>query len=602
MPRLPPPKRYRVLTEKRVNRRLAAVLAADMVGYSRLMGTDEEGTLARQKNCRAELIDPRIAQHGGRIVKTMGDGLLVEFPSVVDAMTCAVSVQNAMRKRETDVPEDQRIRYRIGINLGDIIIEDNDIFGDGVNIASRLEGLAPPGGICLTDAVYNSVRGKLDIVFQDLGEQPIKNVDGRIRVWCWTEGADRVADIKASNSTESHILPDKPSIAVLPFTNMSGDPEQEYFADGMAEDIITELSRMPWFFVIARNSSFTYKGHAVDVKQVGRELGVAYVLEGSVRKAGNRLRINAQLIDTQTGNHIWAERYDREIADIFEIQDEITRAIIGAAAPEFVSAELKKSRAKDPAQLSAWECVMRGRAHVWKLGREDSAIARQLFEQAISLSPASGMGASDLALVHFLDAFYGWSESREKSLKEMVACAEKAVALDGNDPLALTILAWAYLFAREWDRARETVDQAIALSPNFAPAIGIRGTILACADEPDLAITAIEEAIRLSPRDGFMPYWLMGLFWAYHVLQDYERAVAVALRAIRIAPNNPTFRRQLAVAYALLGRREDSRDALDQYLELEPDAKLDDVRKIPSQNSQHLERFVEALRGIGLPE
>lgn len=573
-----------------------------MVGYSRLMSADEEGTLARQKSHRAELIDPEITNHGGRIVKTMGDGLLVEFPSVVDAVRCAVTVQTAMLGREAGVPDDMSIRYRMGINLGDIVIEGDDILGDGVNVAARLEGLAQPGGICVADSVYRSVRGKIDADFDDLGEQQLKNIAGPLRVWRWAPAAVSPPLSAGGQDAGALGLPDKPSIAVLPFTNMSGDAEQEYFADGMAEDIITELSRMPWFFVIARNSSFTYKGQAVDVKQVGREMGVAYVLEGSVRKAGNRLRINAQLIDAATGNHVWAERYDREIADIFDIQDEITQAITGAVAPEFVSAELRKSRQKDPSQLNAWECVMRGRAHVWKLGRQDAAIARQLFEKAVSLSPGSGMGASDLALVDFLDAFYGWSESREQSLKAMVKTAEKAVALDDNDPLALTILAWAYNFALKWDEALATVDRAIALSPNFAPAIGIRGAILACADEPDLGIKAVNDAIRLSPRDGFMPYWLMGLYWAYHSLQDYEEGARVASRAVRACPQNPTFWRQLAAAYFMLDRMEECREAMDEYLELEPGARTGDIRNIPSRNRQHLERFIGILRKAGLPD
>jgi len=383
---------------------------------------------------------------------------------------------------------------------------------------------------------------------------------------------------------------------------MSGNPEQDYFADGMAEDIITELSRLPWFFVIARNSSFAFKGKMIDVKKIGNELGVAYVLEGSVRKAGNRLRINAQLIDAATGNHVWAARYDREITDIFDIQDEINQAIIGAVAPEFVSAELKRTRQKDPADLNAWECVMRGRAHVWKFGREDSLIARRLFEQAIMLSPSSGLGASDLSLVYFLDAFYNWGESREQSLKDMVATAEKAVAADESDPLALTILAWSYLFACKWDVALATIVRAIELSPNFAPAIGIHGTILSCNDEPNQGVAAIKEAMRRSPRDGFMPFWLMGLYWAYHSLQDYEEAAATAQRAIQIAPENPTFRRQMAVAMHMLNRPDESKAALAEYFKLSPNATLDDARAIPSRNRGHLERFVVTLRQIGVPE
>ncbi|WP_436643164.1 adenylate/guanylate cyclase domain-containing protein [Microbaculum sp. FT89] len=590
------------MVQERVQRRLAAILAADMVGYSRLMRADEEGTIERQKALRRDLIDPEIAGHGGRIVKTMGDGLLVEFPSVVDAVKCAVAVQEAMTEREATIPEDLRIRYRVGINLGDIVIEDADIVGDGVNVAARLEGLAEPGGLCISDLVYRSAHGGPGLRFEDLGDQQLKNIPEPVRVWRWRPEDKGNGKSPEVSPGATPALPDKPSIAVLPFTNMSGDPEQEYFADGMAEDIITELSRLPWFFVIARNSSFTYKGQPVDVTKVGRELGVAYVLEGSVRKAGNRLRINAQLIDAETGNHIWAERYDREIADIFDIQDEINQAIINAVAPELVSAEQKKTRQKDPAQLSAWECVMRGRAHVWKLGREDARIARRLFEQAIALSPGSGLGASDLALVHFLDAFYGWSRSREQSFKDMVKTAENAVAIDDTDPMALTILSWAYTFAYQWDEALSTIDRAIALSPNFAPAIGLRGAILACADEPDLAIATVREAIRLSPRDGFMPYWLMGLFWAYHSIQDYEQAVLTAQHAVRVAPDNPTFRRQLLVANHMLGRKAEAAAALADYLALDPKATVDDSRIIPSRNKQHLERYIQILIDAGVPE
>lgn len=573
-----------------------------MVGYSRLMGADEEGTISRQRTYRSELIDPEIARHGGRIVKTMGDGLLVEFPSVVDAVRCAIIVQDSLATRESAMPEDRRIRYRVGINVGDIVIDGEDILGDGVNVAARLEGIAQPGGICVSDIAYRNVRGKIDADFVDMGEQIVKNIAEPLRVWRRAARRDEVTDTPAPMRAAASGEADKPSIAVLPFTNMSGEPEQEYFADGMAEDIITELSRMPWFLVIARNTTFTYKRQAVDVKQVGRDLGVAYVLEGSVRKAGNRLRINAQLIDTTSGSHVWADRYDREISDIFAIQDEITRAIVSAVTPEFVSAEVRRTRQKDPAMLSAWECVMRGRALVWKLGRDDAIAARKLFEQAIALSPASGLGVSDLAVVHHLDAFYGWSSSPNQSLKEMVQTAEKAVAVDDKDPMALTVLAWAYIFAMNWDLALTTIDQAIALSPNFAPAIGIRGAILACADEPDLAITIVEEAIRLSPRDGFMPAWLMGLFWAYHTLQDYQQAAAVALRAVRVAPQNPTFRRQLTVAYWMLGRQEDAREALAEYLKLAPQGRIADVARIPSRNPLHRDRFLEALRQIGLPE
>lgn len=588
------------MAEARAERRLAAILATDVAGYSRLMGVDEEGTLAAFKAMRKSLIDPKIAEYRGRIVKTTGDGALVEFASTVDAVRCAVDIQRAMPDRNAEAPSDKEIELRIGINVGDIIVDGDDIFGDGVNVAARLEGISDPGGICISDVVHQQVSGRVEATFADLGEQNLKNIARPVRAYRLELGPKLTSVSAAPRPTPA--LPDKPSIAVLAFNNMSGDPEQEYFSDGIAEDIITELSRLPWFFVIARNSSFAFKGKTVDVKKIGNELGVAYVLEGSVRRAGNRLRINAQLIDAATGNHVWAARYDREITDIFDIQDEINQAIIGAVAPEFVSAELKRTRQKDPADLNAWECVMRGRAHVWKFGREDSLIARRLFEQAITLSPSSGLGASDLALVYFLDAFYNWGESREQSLKDMVATAEKAVAADESDPLALTILAWSYLFACKWDLALATIDRAIELSPNFAPAIGIRGTILACNDEPNQGIAAIKEAMRRSPRDGFMPFWLMGLYWAYHSLQDYEEAAATAQHAIRIAPENPTFRRQMAVAMHMLNRPDESKAALAEYFRLSPNATLNDARAIPSRNRGHLERFVEALKQIGVPE
>jgi adenylate cyclase len=579
-----------------VERRLAAILAADVAGYARLVRADEDGTLASLKTLLAELVDPTIARHNGRIVKLMGDGILAEFSSVVDAVRAAVEIQQGMNGRNAEVPDDRRIDFRIGINLGDVVIDGDDIQGDGVNIAARLEGLARPRGICVSAAVHDQVRDRTELAFEDMGECELKNIDRPVRVWGWT------MDGGAATSAAPPALPDKPSIAVLPFDNMSNDPEQDFFADGMAEDIITALSRMPWFFVIARNSSFTYKGGAVDVKQVASELGVRYVLEGSVRKAGNRLRITAQLIDATTGNHLWAERYDREITDIFDVQDEVTQAIVGAVAPEFLSIEAKRTRNKDASQLDAWECVMRGRALLWKLGREDAAEARRLFERAIELLPSGELGTSDLALVYFLETFYGWSDSPPNSLRMMLETAEKAVAADDGDPLALTILSWANIFAHRWDEALPAVDRAVELSPNFAPAIGVRGGVMALLGDPEPGIEEIEKAIRLSPRDGFMTFWLMGLFWAYHALARYEEAADTARRAIRIAPHNPTFRRQLASASAMLGRLDDAREAMTEYRRLEPNHTIADASKIPSRVPEHLDRFVEGLRKAGLPD
>jgi TolB-like protein len=591
------------VAEREVQRRLAAIVSADVVAYTRLMERDEAGTHARLKARFTELVEPKIAELGGRVVKLMGDGLLAEFPSVVDAVNWAIEVQAKVAELSAEEPDEQRIEYRVGVNLGDVIVDGDDIFGDGVNVAARLQEIAEPGGVCISEKVQVEVRGKLGVAFADGGAQVVKNITDPIRVWRWSPG-----QVEASGAAPPPLasaplaLPDKPSIAVLPFDNMSDDPEQEYFADGMAEDIITALSRMPWFFVIARNSSFTYKGHAVDVKQVAHELGVQYVLEGSVRKVGSRLRITAQLIDAMTGKHVWAERYDREIVDIFAVQDEVTEAIVGAVAPEFLSVEAKRAQRKDPGLLDAWECVMRGRALVWKMGREEVAEARKLFERAIQLAPSGEFGMSDLALVHFLEFYYRWSDSPERSSDDMMRVAEKAVAVDDHDAWAHTILGLVNLFARRWDEALPAVERAIELNPNFAPALGVRGLVLALAGEADEAIESIDNADRLSPRDSFMALWIMGRFWANFIDRRYEEAVKTAKKAIRLAPNNPTYRRQLATSYAMMNRIDEAQAALQEYLRLEPNHTIADSRKIPSKIPEHLERFIDGLRRAGLPE
>jgi len=583
-------------------RRLAAILVADMVGFSRLMSANEDDTIERHQHFRNTVIDPGIEANGGRIVNTSGDGLLAEFASAADAMIFAVEFQDQVAGAELNTGAERRIRYRVGINVGDVVAQGEDILGDGVNVAARLETLAEPGGICVSDAAYQSLKGRLDVEFRDIGPQQLKNIHEPVLVWTWLNGNGSASESEAKPVGAAGAMDDKPTLAVLPFDNMSGDEEQEYFADGMTEDLITEFSRMPWFYVTARNTSFTYKRRAVDIKDAGRELNAAYIVEGSVRKAGNRLRITAQLIDTETGNHVWADRYDREITDIFDIQDEITRAILSAVAPEFVSAEFKKSRLKDTSQLDAWACVMQGRSHLLKFGKKDAIIARKLFEQAISRSPGGLVGLADLALVGFLDLFYRWSDDLEDSARKMSDYASRAVAADSGDPLALTVLSWTHLFNKNWDEAIHTIDTAIKLSPNFAPAIGVRGAILACADEPDLAIPAVMDALKRSPRDAFQPFWYMGLYWAFHTIQDYEKALDYCKQAVRIAPDNPTFRRQLAIVYYKLGREDNWQQAIADYLLLEPQATVQDVMNIPVRNLQALERHAQALREMGVPE
>ncbi len=577
-----------------MERRLAAILAADVVGYTRLMGADETATLRRLTDLRSGIINPLIDEHHGRVVKLMGDGWLVEFASVVDAVACAVAWQVAVADDQADHLALDRFAFRIGVNVGDVMVEGDDIHGNGVNVAARLEAIADPGGIAISSDAYRQVHGNIDAPFEDIGKQSLKNVAHPVRVY----------RLVTDNSPAPRGAPllDKPSIAVMPFDNLSGDADQAFFADGMTEDIITDLSRMPWFFVIARNTAFTYTGLSRDVKQVAAELGVRYVLEGSVRRSANRLRITAQLIDDASGQHVWAERYDREIVDIFDIQDEVTQAIVGAIEPQFLSVEDKRARRKDPAQLDAWECLMRGRAHIWKLSREDGAVARDLFQRAVRLDPNGEFGAGDLALVYFLEAYYGWSDDRPASLALLLQAATAAVASDDTDPWALTLLSWAHIVTHSFDDVLPPIQRAIDLSPSFAPAIGVRGSVLALLGRPEDAIADIAHAKRLSPRDGMLAFWQMGLFWAYHSLARYPEAEATAREAIRSAPDNPTFRRQLAAALSLQGRPDEAAEAIRAYRRLEPNHTTADAAMVPSSDPETIDRFVAGLRAAGLPD
>ncbi len=406
-------------------RRLAAILAADVAGYSRLMGADEDGTLRRLKDVRFESIDPTIASYHGRLVKTTGDGLLVEFSSVVDALRCAIELQREVRNRNTDVPPDRRIECRIGIHQGDIVVEDGDIFGDGVNVAARLEGLAEPGGICVSGRVQEDAAGKLDLAFEDIGEQKLKNIVRPVRVY--RVRRSEIADGITGTIQPSLALPDKPSVTVLPFANMSADPEQEFFGDGIAEDVITALSRYPSLFVIARNSSFTYKGRAVDVKEIGRELGVRYVLEGSLRKFGNRIRVTAQLVEAETGKHVWAERYDRDLTDICALQDEITEAVTIAIAPAIADAEQRRAMRMPPGNLDAWAVYQRGLWHTSKHTAKDNILAQELLQHAIDLDPTFGKAYAALALAQGQAADLQTRDLLE-TVSSMEALARQAVA------------------------------------------------------------------------------------------------------------------------------------------------------------------------------
>jgi adenylate cyclase len=427
------------MSGERAERRLAAILAADIAGYSRLMGAGEEGTLARLKALRRELIDPKIAAHRGRLVKTTGDGLLVEFASVVDALRCATEVQQEMVGRNAGTPAAERIELRIGVHQGDIVVEEGDIFGDGVNVAARLEALAEPGGICVSARVQEDAAGKLDLPFNDIGEHSLKNIARPIRVY-------RVAgDIAATATNRASLpLPDKPSVAVLPFQNTSGDPEQEYFADGMVEDITAALCRVRDFFVIARNSAFSYKGRAVPVQQISRELGVRYLIEGSVRKAGNRVRITAQLIDGPSGNHLWADRYEGGMTDIFDLQDRITESVVGAIQPWVRSAEIERSRRKRPESLDAYDLVLRAYPSVWSLERAANEAALKLLDQAIAIEPDYQLALSLAAWCHAQQSVYNWTAEPEIVRAEALRLAQAAATAGDEDPTILTVLGAAH--------------------------------------------------------------------------------------------------------------------------------------------------------------
>jgi TolB-like protein len=593
------------VAQDRVERRLAAILATDMVGYSRLMEMDEEGTIARQKTHRKELIDPKIAEHRGRVVKTTGDGLLVEFASAVDAVRCAADVQRAIAEREAGQSENRRIAYRVGINVGDVVVDGDDILGDGVNIAARLEGLAEPGGIFVSGNVHEQVAGKLDLAFEDKGEQAVKNIKKPVRVYRVRMDGRVTGEAGAAADTGPTLeLPEKPSIAVLPFENMSGDAEQEYFADGIAEDIITALSRFQWFFVIARNSSFTYKGRAVDVKRVAADLGVQYVLEGSVRKAGQRVRISAQLIDALTGRHVWAERYDRELEDIFAIQDEITEAIAGAVAPAFVTAEERKAQRKAPKSFDAWDYVMRGTWHLWRYGPPDVSEAKHLFRTAIDLDPNSSIALCGYASALQAEFFNGWTDDPKETLMQAFQFAQRAITADENDAWAHAVLGILNTMTGKYGVAFDSCQRALELNPNLAFAEAALSLTYALSGDEEEAILHADKAARLSPRDpatGII--WRLARAVVAFLAGHYENQAKWARSMTELFPDWPGGWRHLAVGTAHLGQLDAARTAVDELLRLVPHESIGRLRTtVPLTRSEDLERFLDGLRKAGLPE
>jgi adenylate cyclase len=579
-------------------------MAADVAGYSRLIGADEEGTLAQLKAFRKALVDPTIARHRGRIVKTTGDGMLVEFASAVDAARCAVEVQRGMADENTEIPQAKRIEFRIGIHLGDIIIDDNDIFGDGVNIAARLESIAVPGGISISRAVHDQVRDRINVCFDDKGEIALKNIARPVQVFA-ISGAEESKTTVSPESKAALALPDKPSIAVLPFTNMSGDPEQDYFADGMAEDIITALSHFKALFVIARNSSFTYKGRAVDVKQIGRELGVRYVLEGSVRKAANRVRITGQLVDTATGAHLWADRFDGGLDDIFDLQDQVTESVVGAIAPVVEKAEIERAKRKPTESLDAYALYLRGLARFYQYGsRQANDEALRLFNSAIELDPDFAAAYGRAAVCYVWAKSEGWISVTAKEIAEVTRLAQRAVELGKDDAVALAAAGWALVYVVRDLGAAGLIDRALVLNSNLAEAWFYGGWVKTFLGEPEAAIERFARAMRLSPLDPRVPAMRSGTAFAHFLLGRYDEAASWAAMALQDRPDYLHGLRIQAASNAMAGRLDEAHQAVARLRQLNPALRVSDLKDVLSHylRAEDLSRYEEGLRQAGLPE
>ena len=581
-----------------MERRLAAILATDVVGYSRLMEADEAGTLAALKSLRSELIDPQIAEHHGRMVKLMGDGALVEFASVVDAVACAAAIQSEMADRKDRTPADRRIELRIGVHLGDIIVEGEDIYGEGVNVAARLEGLAEPGGTCLSGDAYRQVRGKVEAKFEDLGEREVKNLTEPLRVYrIATEGPS----LRRSQVVNRPLpLPDKPSIAVLPFINMSDDSKQEYFSDGITEDLITDLSKISALSVVSRNAVFLYKGKAVNPVDVSRELGVQYVLEGSVRRAADRVRITAQLIDPATGYHTWAERYDRDLTDIFSLQDEITEKIVAALEVKLTAVEQGQMTSRYTDNLEAYDYFLRGRAYQGGATKESTARAREMFERAIELDPNFAGAYAILSHTHFRDWRNQWSEDLQ-ALERAFEAAKKAVALDDSLPLARSYLASIYVFRKQYEKAIAEGKRAISLDPNFAEGYARLGQVMIVAGRPQEGIDLVEKAMRLDPYYPFNYIFFLGI--AYYAMEKYDEAIAALKRCITRNPDLMGSNLMLAVIHSELGQKEEAQTEVEETLRISPRASIEGQReRMPFKDPKVLDRYLDGLRKAGLPQ
>lgn len=581
-----------------MQRRLTAIFAADVVGYTRLMRADEQLTLERLKALREELVQPEIERHGGRIVKLIGDGLLAEFPSVVSAVQCAVVIQKAMNEREPDLSQDRRIMLRIGVNMGDIIVEGSDIYGDGVNVAARLEALAEPGGLCISSIVQESLGNRVEADFADAGEIEVKNIDRPIHVYRWQAGSAG----GAGRPSSAPPLPDKPSIVVLPFDNLSGDPGQDYFADGMVEAITAALANIRSFFVIARNTAFTYKGKPIDVRQVGRELGVGYLLEGSVQRAADRIRITAQLIETANGAHVWAKRFDGTLDDIFELQDDITEQVAGALQPSIQLAEIERTKRKRPQDLGAYDFTMQALPHCWSLEKDETVIALDHLEKALEIDPDYPLALSLAAWCHAQRSVYNWSDDIAASKSTALALAERAADLSGDDPLVLSVLGTAHTIVRNYGTARILLERAVSIDANAAWAWSRLGWLEAYGGNCEAALGHFHKAQRLSPFDPMNFNTLVGIGSAYEGAEQYEQAAEHYRRALEERPHAAWIYRNYAAVLLAAGRPEEAKGAYDKLIAHYPDLTAEKIRQAMVFSPAFMDRMLANLKRLGLPD
>ena len=592
------------MANPRLDRRLAAILAADVAGYSRLMGGDEEGTHTDLKAHRAELFEPRIAEHRGRLVKSTGDGLLAEFPSVVDALRCAVEVQREMAERTRDLPEDRRIAFRIGIHVGDIVAEQDDIFGDGVNVAARLEALAEPGGICVSARVQEDAEGRLDVGFVDDGEQRLKNIARPVRVYRIRLDGTASAPAPSIVAPAPAAGPDMPSIAVLPFQNLSTDPEQDYFADGIVDDIITALSRYRSLLVVARNSTFTYKGRATDVKQIGRDLNVRYVLEGSVRKAGNRVRISGQLVDALTAGHLWADRFEGELEDIFELQDRVSSSVVGALVPQVLQAEIKRASRKPTESLDAHILYMRGLAnfHTWSRKGVDEAL--RLCLRAIELDPDYSTPYGLAVSCYVLRKAAGWMADPAQEIAETRRLTDKIAEIGRDDFFALSSCGFALAnVLGELEAGAALIDEALAINPNGALSRTQAAYVRVWLGEPEVAIHHVQRAMQLSPVDSLMFSMQTAMAFAHYIAERDDEALAWAEKALQRSPIVTPAIRIAAASAAMLGRATDATKYLSLLGQLDPGLRLSNLHeRVTLRRPQDRARLAGGLRRAGLAE